>query len=133
MRTQPFGALFLTRRSSSALPPPCRRFLLTPGPADRPLNCKILRSGGGLLKGGPQYTLLVEQEGGRNGAFLLAARKRKGGPGGAAYVLSVGARARRGRAAGTTQAHPALSCWVILCQASCPLLMCRCIAEIMST
>ncbi|KAL4439006.1 hypothetical protein ABPG77_006943 [Micractinium sp. CCAP 211/92] len=75
--------------SSFATRADLRRFLLTPGPADRPLNCKILRSGGGLLKGGPQYTLLVEQEGGRNGAFLLAARKRKGGPGGAAYVLSV--------------------------------------------
>ncbi|KAL4452633.1 hypothetical protein ABPG75_008295 [Micractinium tetrahymenae] len=66
-----------------------RRFLLTPGPADKPLCCKILRTGGGLLKGGPQYTLLVEQEGGRTGAFLLAARKRKGGPGGGTYVLSV--------------------------------------------
>ncbi|PSC74109.1 king tubby [Micractinium conductrix] len=66
-----------------------RRFLTTPGPADKPLQCKILRTGGGLLKGGPQYSLLVEQEGGRSGAFLLAARKRKGGPSGSTYVLSV--------------------------------------------
>lgn len=73
--------------------PPTRlrsRFLTTPGPADKPLQCKILRTGGGLLKGGPQYSLLVEQEGGRSGAFLLAARKRKGGPSGSTYVLSVG-------------------------------------------
>lgn len=70
--------------------PSClRRFLLTPGPADKPLCCKILRSGGGLLKGAPQYSLLVEQEGGRGGVFLVAARKRKAGPGGATYVLSV--------------------------------------------
>jgi hypothetical protein len=69
--------------------PALRRFLLTPGPADKPLCCKILRSGGGLLKGSPQHTLLVEQEGGKTGAFLVAARKRKGGPGGATYVLSV--------------------------------------------
>ncbi|KAI7844912.1 hypothetical protein COHA_001560 [Chlorella ohadii] len=66
-----------------------RRFLLTPGPADAPLQCKVLRSRGGLLRGAPLYTLLVEQEGGRGGTFLLAARKRKGGPGGATYVLSV--------------------------------------------
>lgn len=67
----------------------CRRFLLAPGPADAPLQCKVLRSRGGLLRGAPLYTLLVEQEGGRGGTFLLAARTRKGGPGGATYVLSV--------------------------------------------
>lgn len=49
----------------------------------------MLRSRGGLLRGAPLYTLLIEQEGGRGGTFLLAARKRKGGPGGATYVLSV--------------------------------------------
>jgi hypothetical protein len=66
-----------------------RRFLLAPGPADKPVCCKIVRSAGGLLRGGTQYTLLLEQEGSRAGSFLAAARKRKGGPGGAAYLLSV--------------------------------------------
>lgn len=60
-----------------------------PGPADKPLCCKIVRCSGGLLKGNPQYTLMMEQEGGKTGAFLAAARKRKGGPGGASFVLSV--------------------------------------------
>ena len=64
-----------------------------PGPADKPLCCKILRSSGGLLKGSPQYTLLVE--GGQIGTFLVAARKRKGGPGGATYVLSVSSAPKR--------------------------------------
>ena len=79
----------LSPASPARLHDPPRRFLLTPGPADKPLCCKILRSGGGLLKGAPQYSLLVEQEGGRGGVFLVAARKRKSGPGGATYVLSV--------------------------------------------
>lgn len=102
LRSQPTcGPWWLAgqRSTRSAHPPStpfCRRFLLAPGPADKPLQCKILRTGGGLLKGGPQYTLLVEQEGGRTGTFLLAARKRKGGPGGASYVLSVGAHAGLG-------------------------------------
>ncbi|EFN51468.1 hypothetical protein CHLNCDRAFT_28000, partial [Chlorella variabilis] len=64
-------------------------FLFMPGPADKPLCCKIVRCSGGLLKGNPQYTLMMEQEGGKTGAFLAAARKRKGGPGGASFVLSV--------------------------------------------
>lgn len=69
--------------------PPCRRFLLAPGPADQPLRCTIVRRVGGLLRGGTQYTLLLERDGSKPGSFLAAARKRKGGPGAASYILSV--------------------------------------------
>eukprot|EP00887_Chlorella_sp_A99_P002521 scaffold6.g2521.t1 len=65
-----------------------RAFVLAPGPADRALQCRIIRSRGGLLKGGPQYRLELEGGGGGAVRFLLAARKRSAGAGGARYAIS---------------------------------------------
>ena len=66
----------------------CRRLLLTPGPADKPMCCKIVRCPGGLLKGKSQYTLMAE-EGGLAGTFMAAAFKHKSGPAGTTFLLSV--------------------------------------------
>ena len=67
-----------------------RAFLLSPGPADLPLQCRILRSRGGLFKGGSQYRLVLDGPGGASagGRVLLAARKRTGAPAGARYDVS---------------------------------------------
>ncbi|GAB4820012.1 hypothetical protein N2152v2_007058 [Parachlorella kessleri] len=65
--------------------PGLRRFMLTPGPTDKTLQCKIFRSKSGFMKSQTQYVLVLED----GDQFLLAGQKRKSSTRGSDYTITM--------------------------------------------
>ena len=94
-----------------------RAFLLEPGPVDRGVQCRILRTRGGLLKGATQYRLVLDEAGGgsASGRVLLAARKHASAGGGARYTLfasQASLRSLAGAGQGVAPGRRQLAGWI---------------------